>query len=211
MHSIKLAASLGAALAIALTAPVLAAPAPSIGKDPAVTVAGAYRLDPRHQSVVARIGHAGGVSLSTFRFNATAGTLNWQPANVEQSSVEVTVDMTSTQSPVEGFGAELAGEMFLNAGQFPEAKFVSTSVRRTGPTTGVVMGDLTFRGQTKPFTFNAEFFGGGRNAQGVPLVGFTGSGTFKRSDFGFTAMLPGIGDDVELIVDLEFRQPPAAA
>jgi polyisoprenoid-binding protein YceI len=211
MRSIKMAASLGAALAIVLAAPVMAGQAPTVSKDPATTVAGAYRLDPRHQSVFARIGHAGGVSLSTFRFNATAGTLNWQPANVEQSSVEVTVDMKSVQNPVEGFGAYLAGETYLNADQFPEAKFVSTSVRRTGPTTGQVMGNLTFRGQTKPFTFNAEFFGGGRSAQGVPLVGFTGSGTFKRSEFGYTAGLPSIGDDVELIVDLEFRLAPAAA
>lgn len=211
MRSIQLAASLGAVLTIALAVPVMAAQGPTIGKDPAGTVAGAYQLDPGHQSVIARIGHQGGVSLSTFRFSATSGTLNWQPATPEQSKVEVTVDMKTVDSPVEGFAEELLQTQFLNVAQHPESKFVSTSVRRTGPTTAAITGELTFYGQTKPIIVNAEFFGGGRNGRGVPVVGFTGSGKFKRSDFGFTTMLPGIGDEVELIFDIEFRQPPAAA
>lgn len=211
MRSIQLAASLGAALAIALAAPAMAAQAP-ISKDPAASVPGVYQTDPNHISVIARLGHAGGVSLSTFRFGKGAGTLNWQPANVSTSKIEITMDPSSIMTHVEGFADELKGETFLNPAKYPEAKFVSTSVRQTGPTTAAVTGDFTFYGVTKPMTVNAEFVGGGRNGRGIPVIGFTGSGKFKRSEHGFTTMLPGIGDDVEIIFDLEFRQPaPPAA
>lgn len=210
------------ALALAPAAALAQAPAPgaaprpaaapaSIGKDAAATVSGTYRLDPNHTSIIARVGHAGGVSLSTFRFAKAEGTLQWNAANPEASKVDVSVDTASIQSPVQGFGEELAGDRFLNAAQYPKMRFVSTSIRRTGPTTGQITGDLTFNGQTHPVTLQAEMIGGGRNGRGQAVIGFSATGSFKRADFGFGAMAGAIGPDVGLILDAEFNQPAAPA
>ncbi len=144
-----------------------------------------------------------GFSYSTFRFGTVSGTLNWNPAAPENSKVDITVDPKSIMTPVQGFAEELGGDRFLNVGKYPDAHFVSTSIQRTGPTTGVITGNLTLMGQTRPITIKAEMVGAGRGMRGT-VIGFTGIAHFKRSDFGFSAMIPIIADDVELLIDTEF-------
>ena len=180
-------------------------------KDPAAAATGSYMLDSRHASVIARIAHGGGTSFSTFRFDAVSGSLDWNGAKPESSKVSIKVDPKSINSPVAGFAAELAGERYLNVAKFPTASFVSTSIKRTGPTTGVITGDLTLMGVTKPVTVTANLVGAGKGMRGNAVAGFSGSTKFKRSDFGFTAMMGPIGDEVELIIDLEFGMPAPAA
>lgn len=200
-----------AATALLLLAPALSAqqtppaapPQRSVSKDPANAPSGTYQLDPRHMSVIARVGHAGGISFSTFRFGTASGSLNWNNADPAASKVSVTVDMSSIQTPVANFAAELAGDRFLKTSQFHDAQFVSTSIRRTGPTSGVISGTLTFMGQTRPVTIDAVMVGNGMG-RGGPVIGFSGTMRFKRSDFGFTTMLGVASDEIEVVLDVEF-------
>ncbi|HTK34054.1 MAG TPA: YceI family protein [Caulobacteraceae bacterium] len=173
-------------------------------KDPAAAPAATYRVDPNHASVIAVVLHEG-TSFSTFRMNKVAGTLNWNP-RVEASTVEVTVDPKSVDTPAPGFVDTLVGEQWLNAEKFPEIKFVSTAVRRTGPTTGEITGNLTFLGKTKPIVVRAELVGIGASVRGVPTIGFRGVAKFKRSDFGLTTLEEAVGDEVELLLEIEFRK-----
>lgn len=187
-----------------LAAPAMAgAPAaPAVSKDPKAVVSGAYTLDGRHVGVVARIPHGGGTSYSVFRFGTVSGTLTVDSANPNNSKVSITVDPKSITSNVAGFGDELAGERYLNSAKFPTATFTSTGVKASGAKADV-MGDLTLMGQTKPIVAHMELVGSGQS-RGKPVVGFTGTARFKRSDFGFTALMGPIGDDVELTIDAEF-------
>jgi polyisoprenoid-binding protein YceI len=208
--SLVAAAILAVTPALSATAqtPAAGPSAPAgISKNPSATVPGVYKLDPNHTSIIARVGHQGGVSLSTFRFAKSEGTLDWNPANPEASKVDVTVDTASIQTPVPDFAGEIAEDRLLNAAKYPKMRFVSTSIRRTGPTTGQITGDLTFNGQTHPLTLQAELVGGGRTGRGQAVIGFSATGSFKRADFGFTAMSGAIGPDVGLIIDAEFNQP----
>jgi polyisoprenoid-binding protein YceI len=214
MLRILTAAALSGALATALlAAPVLAqapagrpAPPPPPGKDPMMAMPGAYKRDVSHTSVIVRIGHGNGFSYSTFRIPAKSGMLSWDPAHIDASKVMIVMDPKSIMTPVAGFGDELGGAQFLNVVKFPEASFVSTGIRRTGPTKGMIMGDLTMLGQTRPITIEGELVGAGKNGRGVSVVGFTGMTHFKRSDFGFTMGAPMIGDEVTLLIDTEFDQ-----
>jgi polyisoprenoid-binding protein YceI len=184
-------------------APPAGAAPRGVSKDPATAPSGTYQLDPRHTSIIARVGHAGGISFSTFRFGTASGSLNWNNADPAASQVNVTVDMTSIQTPVPDFAAELIGDRFLKTGQYHDAKFVSTGIRRTGPTSGVISGTLTFMGQTKPVTIDAVMVGNGANRNG-PVIGFSGTMRFKRSDFGFSALVGPISDEIEVVLDVEF-------
>lgn len=207
--------SIRAALLLALATAATAAPvAPvlaQVSQDPAAAPAGTYAVDGRHASVIARIGHNGGSSLSTFRFGTVSGSLDWNPAQVAASKVTVTVDMKSIQTPVAGFADELIGTGFLETAKFPTAVFTSTSIQRTGPTTGKITGNLTFMGVTKPIVVDARIVGAGKGARGSTVVGFSGTTRFKRSDYGFTSRLGPIGDEVELLLDIEFNKPAPAA
>jgi polyisoprenoid-binding protein YceI len=177
----------------------------SASKDPATAAPGRYKMDPDHTSIVVRILHQG-TSYSTFRFNLDAGTLDWNPAHIEASKVDVTVDTSSIVTPVAGFTERLTSERYLNSAKFPQARFVSTSIRRTGPTTGEITGDLTFLGVTKPITISAQLVGIGPNARDIPSIGFAGAAKFKRSDFGLTTLLTVFGDEAELMIDTEFNR-----
>lgn len=211
LRSVMTAAATSAMGLALLAAPAVAqapaAPAaPAVNnQSPATAPAGSYNLDARHASVVARVQHQR-ASRSVFRFDTVSGTLNWNPAQPTQSSVSVKIDPKSITSNVAGFGAELGGDRFLNAARYPDATFQSTRVEVTGPNRGRVHGNLTLMGQTKPVVIDAEFTGANRNPQGKALIGFSGTTKFKRSDFGFNALQGPIGDEVELIIDLEFIQ-----
>jgi polyisoprenoid-binding protein YceI len=207
MKSLMLAAAVAlAALPAAAQQAATPAPAPAVSKNPAGASAGAYRLDPRHASVIARVDHMGGLSKSVFRFNEAAGTLDWNPTQPERSQLTVTVDPRSIDNPVAGFAEELGGERFLNVAAYPEMKFVSRSIQRTGPDRGRIIGDLTFLGVTRPLTLDTTFNGWRKNNRGVDSLGFTATGSFKRSDFGFSGMAGAIGDQVDLVIDVEFNK-----
>jgi len=208
VKTILAAAAVAALLAAPAVAQQAATPTPTaaVSKDPRGASAGAYKLDPRHTSVIARVDHMGGLSKSVFRFNETAGTLTWDPAQPERSQLTVTVNPASISTPVAGFGEELAGERFLNAPGHPTMTFVSRQIQRTGSDKGKIIGDLTFLGQTRPFTLDTTFNGWRKNQRGVDVLGFTATGSFKRSDFGFSAMVGAIGDQVDLVIDTEFQK-----
>ena len=200
-----------AALALAhgaMAQPLTAKPEPARAvKDPAASPAGGYVLDPNQAGVIVRVLHAGGFSFSVFRMGVVAGVLSWDPVNIEASKISVSVDTKSLTANAPGLAAQLTGSDFLNAKQFPAATFRSTAVKRTGPTTGEVVGDFTLHGVTRPLTLAVEMIGAGRGLRG-PALGFHGEGRFRRSDFGVGPVSPMIGDDVELVIDVEFDKAP---
>ncbi|HTK33831.1 MAG TPA: YceI family protein [Caulobacteraceae bacterium] len=208
MSRLMISATLGLAFGLAAIAgaPVLAQPpgapaAPVITKDPMSVPAGVYKIDKEHQSVVARIAHSG-FSMSTVRFGVTDGVLNWDPAHIENSKVNVTVSTKAYYAPIT-YGIDPGAPNLMNAAAFPTATFVSTGIKRTGPTTGQIMGNLTLMGQTKPVTIDASLVGAGKSNRGIPSIGFTGVMKIKRGDFGFNAM-QALGQDIEIVLDAEF-------
>jgi polyisoprenoid-binding protein YceI len=164
--------------------------------------AGAYALDPAHTAVVAKVSHIG-YSLSVFRFDKVEGRLEWDPMQPAQSSLKVSVDVASIDTPVPGFAAELAGDNFLKAGAFPQATFVSTAFHRIDATHGRVDGQFTLLGQTRPLTFNVELIGAGKGVMGHPRMGVEAKATLDARQYGLNPLL---GSTIDLIVDAEFAQ-----
>jgi len=197
---------IGSAAAAQMTA--APPPKPAAVRDPAAAAAGKYQLDTRHTSIIARVGHGGMVSFSTFRFGTATSTLDWDSGDPARSRLDVTVDMTSIATPVPNFASELVGDRFLKTATFHDATFVSTGIERTGATTGRINGNMTFMGVTKPMTIEASLVGAGKSMRGGDVIGFSGKARFKRSDFGFTAMSSVIGDEIELNLDVEYDKVP---
>ncbi|MEM8616931.1 MAG: YceI family protein [Pseudomonadota bacterium] len=177
--------------------------------------AGLYELEPTHAFLTWGVGHAGGISTYTVNFTDYDADLIFDPEDPIASRISVTINPTALQTnypdPVKKaeWENELANDAkFFNAGEFPEITFVSTSAEKTGEFTGTVTGDLTFLGMTKPVTMDVTYNGmanmpwyGQRD-----LIGFDASTTIKRSEFGLTAMIPNISDEVEINFSGEFLQ-----
>lgn len=187
---------------VLMTAPVASA-APSTNPDD--MPAGTYLVDKGHSSLIARVRHVG-LAAYTVRFTGFDATYSYDPKAPAASKVEATIQAATLDTGTDKFNAEFA-DKFLDAGDNPTIRFVSTAITPGADNTGTMTGDLTFRGVTKPVTLNVTFDGYTSGITGQ-RSGFSARGTIKRSDFGSTFLLNPplamVGDDVELILEVEF-------
>lgn len=182
--------------------------------------AGVYTLEKTHASLIFRVNRLG-FSNYTGRFSSFDAKLQFDPANLAASSVQVSIDPRSLalENPPAGFIDELLGVQWLAAAQFPQMTFRSTKVEVTAPNNLRITGDFTLHGVTKPVTLDAVFNGGyaGHPMDPNARIGFSAQGTFKRSEFGVAFGIPqpgstmGVSDDVDVIIEAEFTGPPLAA
>ena len=96
---------------------------------------------------------------------------------------------------------------WFDVAQFPAITFKSTKLTVTGADRGVVVGDLTLHGVTRPVTLEVTFDGAGVDpANSKYTIGFDATGLLKRTDFGISTFAPFIGDEVRLILSGAFVQ-----
>jgi polyisoprenoid-binding protein YceI len=177
-----------------------------VSQNPEKASPGAYQLEERHTQVLFAIKH---LALTDFygRFDKISGALTFDTRHPEASTISVTIDMSSIDTP----NAELNGELkdIFNVAQFPTATFKSTAIAVTGPTTGKITGDLTLNGITKPITLDATFSGSRENPMnGAAALGFSATAVVHRADFKLDQMMwsGAVGEDVSLIVNAMFEQ-----
>jgi len=160
-----------------------------------------YVLDDQHTSVVFAINHFG-YSFCYGMFGRYGGEFSYDPASPADAKFSFTIDAASLDTKSEKRDEHLRGPDFFNVNQFPEIKFVSTSVVEDGETINVT-GDLTLHGVTKSITLPMAYMGSGPAPDGKTHLGFSGRAVFNRSDFDMTTYLPKIGDEVTLLISFE--------
>ena len=178
--------------------------------------AGTYAVDPNHTLVGWRVNHFGFNDYFGI-FGGSTGTLTIDPAAPQDAKVDITIPVANVTTANAALTAHLlkpAGENgkadFFGANP-AAAHFVSTSVMPQG-TKAMIHGDLTLNGVTKPVVIDAEFTGAG-NAMMPPrklTLGFEGTTTIKRSDFGISYGImngvPLVSDEVELNITVAFEK-----
>jgi len=168
---------------------------------------GQYTLDKDHASLTWKVNHLG-FSQYVGRFNEFDATLDFDPENVENASVEVIVDTASLDVNNPAFAEDLRGSSWFDVENHPQAVFRTTSfVEALGEDTFVYRGDLTLLGTTEPVDLTVTFNGGGNNfLTRRYTLGFTASTEFQRSDFGLNNLVRfGIGDTIALEIHVEFQ------
>lgn len=168
--------------------------------------AGKYELEKTHANVLFKISHLG---YSTYigRFDNIDAMLDFNTDDVTKSTLEATVYPGSVNTTSDELNAKLADAPFFDIEQFPAVTFRSIAIEKTGADTGVIHGELTLLGVTKPVTLNTTFNGGGDNPySNKAMLGFSASTTIKRSDFGMNAYTPAVGDEVKLEIEVEFQK-----
>lgn len=167
---------------------------------------GQYNLDKQHASLIFKIGH---MKLSTFvgRFNDVDATLDFDPANIAATQLDAQVAVASVDVNNPDLEESLRGSSWFDAQQFPLAVFTTVSVQPKTGNTFQFTGNLTLHGVTAPVILDVTFHGGADNMlTGKYTIGFSASGTIKRSAFGIDSYIPMIGDDVALEVYAEFQK-----
>ncbi len=166
---------------------------------------GDYVLDTAHT----RIGFvARHVMVTKVRgqFDEFEGSVHLDGEDPSKSSAELTIQTQSIQTGNKQRDEHLRGNDFLDIPNHPTITFTSTGVERVDEANFKVSGDLTIRGATKPVTADFELSGAENDLWGNFRVGFEGSVTINRKDWGmnWNAVLESGGVLISEKVTLEF-------
>ncbi len=177
-------------------------------QDAAETTTREYVVDTSHSNVIFKIRH-NGIANFYGRFNQINGSIQFDKDKIENSSMSFTVPTESVDGKSDGRNKFIKGANFFDIIKYPEASFTSTSIKPLGEGVYSLTGEFTLLGTTK--TIEAKMLdvrtGKVRRSDGLGIeVRFT----FKRSDYGLTALLDkenpeagGLGDSIDMIVAIE--------
>ena len=169
----------------------------------------AYQIDPTHTATVFSWSHFG-FSTPSANFSDIQGTINVDNAKPENSSVNVTIPLSSLNTNVKALDEHLQKADFFDAAKYPNITFKSTKVQAAGKNKYKITGNLTVKDVTKPVVLDAVL-----NKQGVhPMtkaksIGFNATTSFNRSAFGVGAYVPNVGDKITVNITTEASVPAA--
>ncbi len=200
------------------SAPVAASPAPvfDAGTSAVDDIAGDYTLDITHTRLGFSARHA---MVTTVRgqFGEFEGAVHIDTADPSASTAKVNIRAASISTGQADRDAHLRSADFFDAETFPELTFVTTGVTRADASIWTVTGDLTIKGVTRPVSIDFESAGSARDPFGNLRVGFEGSTTINRKDWGLTwnaALETGgvlVSEKIKLEFDVSAVAVPAAS
>ncbi len=174
-----------------------------------------YNVDKGHSEVSFKVKHLLGKVPG--RFNDFSGTIVFDPAKPETSSVEFAIKATSIDTANGDRDGHLRSADFFDVEKFPEITFKSSKVKPAGKDKYDVTGTLTLHGVSKEVTLPVSFGGvmtaKGRDGKESLKSGFETQVTLNRKDYGIvwnTVLDSGgtvLGDDVSVQIQIEATKP----
>ena len=162
-----------------------------------------YKIDPTHTATVFSWNHFG-FSTPSANFTDIQGVIKVDNAKPANSSVEVTIPLSSVNTNVPALDKEFQEEAWFNAAKYPNITFKSTKLETKDKKHFKITGDLTVKGITKPVVLDAVL-----NKRGIhPMskldtVGFNATTSFNRSAFGIGNLVPNVGDKITVNITTE--------
>jgi polyisoprenoid-binding protein YceI len=124
------------------------------GLSPAASANESYRFDSPGSTIGFAVHQFLGTTHGKFtRFN---GKIDIDREHPENSSVAAQIDVRSIDTRIKKRDDHLRSPEFFNVEKFPQITFKSRSVKRTGPQSGDIVGDLTIHGVTRPVTLHVK-------------------------------------------------------
>lgn len=163
----------------------------------AASAAYRFTIDPQASSVDARVAFMG-VGNRKAQFPAISGTVALSPGRNDQIDLDVAIDATRL---IAGDGlttSRLKGKDFFYVERYPTVRFEGSDLAMTTATSGVVRGNLTARGITRPVALAVSFSEAPAAADGSRPIRLTGVTTINRKDFGMTAYSLVVGKKVTI-------------
>jgi polyisoprenoid-binding protein YceI len=173
-------------------------------------------FEPGHTGAEFRARHMM-VSWVRGHFKDVHGSLEFDPDNPVQLSIEATLQAQKLWTGEPQRDDHLRSGDFLDVGQHPAITFKSTASKCVGPNDYEVTGDLSIRGVSRPLVVEMRYLGKWRtpywtdagDAGPISRVGFAGQTRINRRDFhvSWNGELENRGvvvsDEVFIQVDVE--------
>lgn len=173
----------------------------------AATAVRTFTVDKTHSEIAFQVRHL--VTRVRGRFTDFTGTVQFDEAHPERSSVSLDIKTASIDTGTPDRDAHLRSDDFFAAETFPSITFTTSTVTKKSAESYQIEGTLTIRGTAKALTVPVTFLGAAADPWGNARVGFEGEITVNRKDFGLNwnaALEAGgflVGDEVKISVSLQ--------
>lgn len=170
-----------------------------------------YRFDPVHTQIWFTADHQR-FSHPQGRLHVKGGWFQFDDKDFASARMYIEIDMASGDMGDAKWSDMVRGGQFLDAARFPTASYTSTSVEKKDERSGVIHGNLTLHGETKPvdieFTLNRV---GNDPYLFKQKAGFSAKAVLHRSDFGIKRYAEVVGENIELRFEVEGIRDAGAA
>jgi len=166
-------------------------------------------VDPDHSVAAFSVRH---MTIANVRgqFNKIAGSIYFDPLNIDNSAVELTIDVSCIYTGIQKRDDHLRSPDFFDIDRYPTISFTSTRINSVDSNNAKVSGNLTIHGITRQIIVPVEFSVPVKDPFGDGLsIGFTISATINREDYGIMWNQPMadndfmVGRDVHFFLDIE--------
>ena len=145
------------------------------------------------------------------RFTDFDATLTASKDDLSDAKITATIKTGSITTDNDFRDKHLRSDDFFNADKYPEIKFKSTSIEKTGDNTYKITGDLTIRDTTKTVVLDTKY-NGQVVAMGSTKCAFKATTTINRFDYGVhwdkTIESGGlvVGKNIDITLLMEFNK-----
>ncbi|MGD9583816.1 MAG: YceI family protein [Lysobacterales bacterium] len=166
-----------------------------------------YDFDPVHSQAFFQVSHLG-FSTSTGRFGPPRGSFRFDRKDWANAACDVRIAVASLDMGDSTWTKALLGKSWFAAKQFPDLRFVCERLQQTDARHGILSGQLSIRGVTRPVDFALTLNRAGMHKYALRYVaGFGATARIRRSDFGMLAALPEVGEEIRIELQVEgFRR-----
>ena len=170
-----------------------------------------WQLDPAHSEITFRVRHLVVATVSG-RFREFSSTVTTEGDDLTTARIDFTAQTASIDTGLADRDAHLRSDDFFNSDQYPELRFRSTRMEKTGESGFRLHGELTLRDVTKPISLNVEYGGTIKDPWGNIKSGFEVTGSIRRKEFGlrWDALTEAggavVSDEVKIQCNVEFSK-----
>jgi len=176
-----------------------------------------WNVDTAHSSIHFSVRHMV-VSKVRGRFASWKANLDLGSTDdLSDAQVDVTIDASSIETGVADRDNHLRSADFLNVEAFPELRYRSKRVEKTGKSSFRVVGDLTIAGVTREVPLDVSYGGRAKDPWGNEKALFSAETSINRQDFGlkWNQLLEAggvlVGDKIEIEIELQAVKASAQA
>ena len=158
---------------------------------PVAAVAAPWTLDPA-TTVAVDVPWQG--STVTVRFPPPTGTVDFDPDRPESARASVVVSAKQATTGVPLVDTLVKSDGYLAVDRWPEMRFRLERLKQISKQAAEIDGTITFRGVTRPITFDARVtrYGPSADHPGRFDAGFDLVGEIDRTEFGSTGGVPEV-------------------
>lgn len=169
-----------------------------------------WKFDKAHTSVNFSINHF--FSAVTGKFSGFEGNVNFDPANLQASKVDFSIDVKTVNTDDSKRDKHLQSTDFFDAKTYPTMNFVSSKFEKKSEKEYLVYGKLTIRDKTKDIILPLKVTGEMEHPmmKGTIILGLVSNLKINRTDYGVGtgswAATAVVGDDVDVTIHIELNR-----